>query len=99
MPIFDTCLKAKLVQFEGDSNLELDTVMHALIVSKDGTKNEHVPFMYLLKPWQLLELMIEKSITDCSFELSEKWMNVVYKDKIVITFNIDKGGNGITVSI
>ena len=43
--------------------------------------------------------MIEKSITDCTFELSENWMNVVYKNKIVITYNIDKGGDDITVSV
>ena len=55
--------------------------------------------MYLLKPSQLLELVIEKSIDDSTFEMSETWMSVMYRRKIVLTYNIEKVGDDITVSI
>ena len=31
--------------------------------------------------------------------MSETWMKIVYKEKIVVTYNIDKGGDDITVSV
>ena len=70
-----------------------------MIVNKDGTQQKHLPYMYLLKQWQLLDLMIESSIADRTFEMSETWMRVVYCRKIFLTYNIDKGGDDIAVSI
>ena len=92
-------MKALLAEFEGSRKLELETVLHQLSVTKDDMKKKLLLFMHLLKPWQLLELMTEKSNMDGSFERSETWMNIEYGNKVVITYNIDKGGNDITVSI
>ena len=43
--------------------------------------------------------MIKKSIADSTFEMSETWMRVMYRHKGFLTYNIDKGGDDITVSI
>ena len=43
--------------------------------------------------------MIENSKKDGSFWQSHTWINSKYEYKIVITYNIDKGGNDITTSI
>ena len=43
--------------------------------------------------------MIETPIANRTFETSETWIRVVYRQKIFITYNIDKGGDDITVSI
>lgn len=47
----------------------------------------------------MIERMIDKSVLDGSFELSQHWMNPEHCDKVVITYNIDKGGNDINVSV
>ena len=58
-----------------------------------------LPFAFIEKPGQLLETMLENSHLDGSFEASETWMSDDFPNKVAVTYNIDKGGNDITISI
>ena len=70
-----------------------------LQVKKDDTSTKLRSFAYLESPSKLLQMMVENSYMDGSFRQSETWMNGVYASKIVVTYNIDKGGNDIIASI
>ena len=98
--ILPSSVKAKLCQFERSGNLPISTILHQVIVSsKDGTLRQMRPHMFILQPWILAELSVDKSILDSSFEQSEAFCTPKYKDVVVFTFNIDKSGSNISCSL
>ena len=46
--IFPSCIKARLARFEGNGNLEVQTVNHQLVVTKDDTRHKSLPFSFLV---------------------------------------------------
>ncbi|KAL7540283.1 hypothetical protein ACHAWF_006639 [Thalassiosira exigua] len=99
LPIFPSRIKWNLARFESSCALEVHTDLHELLVKKDGMQRKFLPFMKMTQPWLMLELINEKSRQDDSFEPSEDWMNEPYRSKVVVTYNIDKGGNDINLSV
>jgi len=97
--LFPTSLKHQIAVFEGSNNVTSKTVLRHLQVNKDDTRSKLLPLSYATEPWAILELMVDKSKVDHMFEQSEKWMNPNDKNKIVLTYNIDKGGDDILASI
>ena len=68
-------------------------------MSKDGTLRQMRPHMFILQPWILAEIWVDKSILDLSFEHSEAFCLPKYKDVVIFTFNIDKSGSDINCSL
>ena len=98
--ILPNCVKARIATFERSGNLPVNTVLQQVIVSSnDGTLRQMRPHMYLLQPWILAELLVDKSILDLSFQLSEEFMTAKYNGVAVFTFNIDKSGTDINCSL
>ena len=97
--LFPSCLRHQFAQFEGSDNFDIVTMMHFLTVNKDDSKSKLLPFTHTKHPWKLLAAMTDKSHLDGSFQSSQTWMNPLFKSKIVLAYNIDKGGNDVTVSI
>ena len=97
--IFPKYLKAMYALCESANNLELKSMKCNVQVKKDDTLYKMRPYAYLVKPWQLLELMVDNSYIDRSFEQSETWMNPIFKSKVVLTSNLDKGGDDIICTI
>lgn len=97
LKIIPSCIKARLAQYEGSGNLEVHTVKHQLIVTKDESRQKQLPFTYLTRPWQLVQRIVEKITSEASYETSQEWMKL--RDKCVFTLNIDKGGDDINTSI
>ena len=98
--IFPACVKARLASFERSGNLPVNTVLHQVIVSsKDGTLRQMRPHMYLLQPWTLAKLLVDKSILDLTFQLSEQFATPKYNDVVSFTFSIEKSGCDINCSL
>ena len=90
---------AKFAMYESSNNLELVTTMVPLQVKKDDTLTKLLPFAYLKRPWELLQIMLENSMVDYSFEPSEDLMCTIYCGIICFTYNLDKDGNDIICSV
>ncbi|EJK63836.1 hypothetical protein THAOC_15486 [Thalassiosira oceanica] len=97
--LFPPCFASKWAAYEGSFNLEVKHVKVQLQVNKDETSTKLRSHAYLVTPWVLLQMMVENSLLDNSFQASETWMNEDYASKIVVTYNVDKGGNDIINSI
>ena len=97
--IWPKCLQARLTLFESTNNFELKSMKCNVQVKKDDTLYKMRPYAYLVKPWQLLELMVDNLYIDCSFKQSKTWMNPIFKSKVVLTSNLDKGGDDIICTI
>ena len=93
------CIKAVLAEFESSGNLDIETVMHFLISTKDDSRRQMQPFMYLKNPHMLLEILKDMTVLDRTYEQSVSIMNDKYINKDVYTINIDKGDQQIMTSV
>ena len=99
LELFPPAVKAMIAVFEKTDNFEMGLELLYLTVNKDDTKKKLLPFVWMKKVWRLVQSMVESSTADGTFESSETFMKALYEGKIVLTYNIDKGGNDIIVSI
>ncbi|EJK58477.1 hypothetical protein THAOC_21391 [Thalassiosira oceanica] len=96
LDIFPSQLKRKLAEFDREGNLEIGVQKVPLACGDNQTKL--VPFIHLQDAHKLVELMAEASHYDGSYEQSEEFMTDKYSNKLVCTYNTDKGGGDITTS-
>ena len=76
--LFPHCYVAKFAMYESSNNLELVTAMVPLQVEKNDTLTKLLPFAYVKRPWELLQIMLENSIVDHLFQPSGDWMCNIY---------------------
>lgn len=81
-------LKKGLCDLIGEGNLEFIVKQLPLIVSKKEDKWSNRPFWYLLRPAELAQRLLERTILDGSFEESIEFSFLL--NCIVVVWGIDK---------
>ncbi|EJK69060.1 hypothetical protein THAOC_09721 [Thalassiosira oceanica] len=99
LDLFPPAVKAVLAMFEKTDNFDMGLELLHLQVNKDATKKRLLPFVWVKRVWHVIQSMIESSTADETFERSEDFMRPLFKGKVAVTYNIDKGGDDIMVSI
>ena len=89
--ILPACVKVLLSKVDGSDNFKVKTVQRQCIITKDGSTKGMRPFSYVVRPWEIVEQIVEKIKVEGSYKPSQDWMAA--QDKCVVTINADKGSD------